>query len=160
MASLSQEHQKEVAAWAHEGATLNDIQSRLKSVYGISLTYLDLRLLLIEMGIKLQDKPREVPPQEAIKPVADVANEAEGRVDDWNAAGGGGGGKVSVTTDAISLPGAIASGKAVFSDGKTAVWFVDQSGRLGIRAAEPGYQPPPSDIPEFERQLDSLLSSL
>lgn len=146
--------------WAREGASLNDIQSRLKSAHGISLTYLDLRLLLIETGIKLPDKPREAPPQAVVEPAADAAPEAGDHADDWNAAGAGGGGKVSVTADAVSLPGAVASGKAVFSDGKTAVWFVDQSGRLGIRAAEPGYQPPSSDIPEFERQLDSLLSSL
>ncbi len=160
MARLSHEQQNDVEAWAEEGASLNDIQSRLKRTHGITLTYLDLRVLLIEAGIKLKDKPREVPPQPATEPVTDDAGDEKGLADDWNSAVPGGSGKVSVTADAVSLPGAVASGKSVFSDGKTVVWFVDQSGRLGIRSPEPGYQPPASDIPEFELQLDRLLSSL
>ena len=33
-------------------------------------------------------------------------------------------------------PGALVSGKAKFSDGKTAEWFLDQAGRLGLAPSE------------------------
>lgn len=66
-------------------------------------------------------------------------------------------GNVTVTLDVVTLPGTMVSGKATFSDGKTASWYLDQFGRLGLRAVEPGYQPPPADIPVFQKQLQRLL---
>ena len=45
------------------------------------------------------------------------------------------------------------------SDGKTAGWYLDQMGRLGLRATEPGYQPPAADIPVFQRELQRLLQT-
>jgi hypothetical protein len=60
---------------------------------------------------------------------------------------------VKLEADVITLPGAVASGKVTFSDGKVATWYVDGSGRLAVQPPEPGYQPPPADVPEFQRQL-------
>jgi hypothetical protein len=30
-------------------------------------------------------------------------------------------------------------------------------GRLGMKAPEPGYTPPPADVAEFQNQLDRVL---
>ena len=165
MAQLTAEQTQLVESWAEAGATLNDIQNRLKTDFGITLTYLEARMLMLDVGVKLNDKKKaEVPVESAPAPEPSKAVDGEPTVDDWTAgsdeAPQGAAGGVSVTADAIPLQGAIASGKATFSDGKTATWYVDQMGRLGVKASELGYQPPPQDIPLFEQQLDTLLQSL
>ena len=156
MAKLSPEQQQQVETWAEGGATLNDIQNRLNSEFGISLTYLDARMPMIEIGIRLKEKVREAP-QAAVD--EKTHGEAPTTAGDQNPAAAVDG-SLSVTADEIPAAGAIASGKATFSDGITVIWFVDQTGRLGIKAPEPGYQPPPADIPVFEERLDALLRSL
>jgi hypothetical protein len=162
MAKLTEDQQQAVARWAAEGATLNDIQGRLKSEFDLTLTYMDTRLLVMELGVKLVDKPREKLPEPAPTPVvqdtedADPNGEADFEALDAPAAGGG---KVTLTLDEITIPGTMVSGKATFSDGKTAGWYLDQMGRLGLRAPEPGYQPPAADIPVFQRELQRLLQT-
>jgi len=69
-------------------------------------------------------------------------------------------GKVSVTVDQLTRPGALVSGQVQFSDGKKAAWYVDEMGRLGMVAPEPGYRPPQADIPAFQAALDRELSRL
>ncbi len=163
MAKLTAEQKKAVSQWAAEVATLNDIQDCLKRDCSITLTYMDTRLLVMELGLKLQDKPKEKLPE----PETPAAPAEAPMADDFD---GGGqtteaelmppsptGSKVSVSVDVVNVPGTMVSGKATFSDGKTADWHLDQFGRLGLHAAEPGYQPPPADIPVFQRELQRLL---
>ncbi len=155
MAKLSPEQKTQIEQWAADGASLNDIQQRMKADMGLSVTYLDARMMLVELGIKLVEKPKEVPkeaPPAAAAPEQFAAERDVGA--DFPAAGAG---RVSVTVDELAIEGAMVSGRATFSDGKTAAWFVDQSGRLGLKAAEPGYQPPPADIPIFQTELDRVL---
>lgn len=160
MANLSPEQLQQVESWAEAGANLNDIQSRLKSDFGISLTYLDARMLMIETGVRLKEKAKEVfKPSPEAEP-APAPAPAPTTAEDWSASDSGGTGGVSVTADATPAPGAIASGRATFSDGQSAIWYVDQNGQLGIKAPTPGYQPPQNDIPIFEQQLDVLLQGL
>jgi len=66
-------------------------------------------------------------------------------------------GAVNVTVDTLAIPGALVSGKVTFTDGQTAGWYLDQSGRLGLRAPDPGYRPPPADVPVFQAELDRVL---
>jgi hypothetical protein len=61
MSQLSQEQLAQVENWAAEGANLNQVQDRLKTEFGITLTYLDARLLMLDMGVRLKEKPRDVP---------------------------------------------------------------------------------------------------
>ena len=44
---------------AAEGASLSDIQARLADEQGVRLSYLDTRLLLIELGVDLAEKPEK-----------------------------------------------------------------------------------------------------
>ena len=74
-----------------------------------------------------------------------------------DAAAPGPAGTVQLSVDAITVPGALASGKVTFSDGVAATWYVDQMGRLGLSGAPQGYQPPPGDVPVFQQQLDRAL---
>lgn len=161
MANLSPEQLDAVSQWAEQGATLNDIQQRLKTDFGMTLTYMEARLLMIDVGVRLKDKPREPDPVAAAPapaPSQDVEPAAEDEPADYNTDPAAmGTGKVTVTVDEICIPGALVSGKATFSDGKTLSWYVDQMGRLGMKAPEPGYKPPPADVAAFQNELDRVL---
>jgi hypothetical protein len=160
MLKLTPEQLSQVETWAAAGASLNDVQGRLKEHFGLNITYLDARLLMLEIGVKLKDKPRaEVKPEAAPTNVA-----AEGEPTDWAEEPTPDplrqqppGGQVTISTDQITLPGAIISGKVTFSDGQLVSWLLDQSGRLSMKDAPMGYKPPPGDIPQFQQQLDHVL---
>jgi hypothetical protein len=152
MPSLSQEQHQLIEQWAAEGANLNQIQDRLRTECSMTLTYMETRLLILELGVKIQDKPRETPPEE--KTDSEIAPPSADEVVPTPEADGG----VKVTVDDLPTPGAIVSGKASFSDGNTVDWFMDQTGRFGLRGPAPGYQPPAADIPAFQRELDTQLS--
>ncbi|SKB02801.1 hypothetical protein SAMN02745166_03689 [Prosthecobacter debontii] len=157
MPQLSPEQLAQVEIWAADGATLNQVQDRLKTEFGITLTYLDARLLMLDVGVRIKDKPREPEKVAETAPVPEANLDAEDAevelADDESSAPG----SLEMTTDQIAIPGALISGKVVFSDGQNASWFLDQMGRLGLSGAPQGYQPPPQDIPLFQQQLDLFL---
>ncbi|MEO1825426.1 MAG: hypothetical protein ABGZ31_06925, partial [Roseibacillus sp.] len=64
---------------------------------------------------------------------------------------------VEVTTDEVTRPGAMVSGRVTFSDGAKAIWLIDEYGRPGLEPETPGYQPSESDLSEFEKHLRALL---
>lgn len=160
MPSPTPDQCQKIATWAADGANLNQIQDRLRTEFGITITYMEVRLLVLELGVKLQDKPRENPPIEEKKPEGPPTmpvgefqdNEYERPADDAATA------SLSVTVDEIPPAGAVISGKATFSDGNTVTWFMDQMGRFGMRGPASGYQPPPADIPAFQSELDRILT--
>lgn len=123
---------------AADGATLSDLQRQLKDEFGHSLTYMDTRFLVLDLGIEIREEPKAEPKKEE-KP-APVPT-----------------GTVSVTMDTLTLPGALVSGKVTFSDGETAIWMLDQSGRPGLDPDTPGYRPTPEDIQVFQQQLRALI---
>jgi hypothetical protein len=126
-------HQK-----AAEGASMSDLQRLLKDEFGFSLTYMDTRFLVLDLEIQLQEEPKtEEKKEEKPAPVAT--------------------GTVTATMDTLTLPGALVSGKVTFSDGETAVWMLDQTGRPGLDPDTPGYRPSQEDIMEFQVQLRALI---
>lgn len=147
--TLTSEQHAAVQQWASEGATLNDIQQRLKQQFSLSITYLEARLLMLDLEVKVHDKPREKPP-------ADPAPAPEPLPPSDTARDGVSG--IKIAFDDLAIQGAMVSGKVTFTDGKTAAWYIDQMGRLGMRAPEPGYQPPPNDVPAFQQELDRVLA--
>ena len=148
MSQPTAEQRQLIESWAAEGANLNQIQDRLRAECGVSLTYMEARLLVLELGVKIQEKPRPAPPPEEKAPAPPPADPAEGAP----------AGALTVTVDEIPPAGAVISGKATFSDGQTVAWFMDQMGRFGMNGAAPGYQPPPADVPAFQAELDRILS--
>ena len=156
MANFSPEQRAALEQWAADGATLNDIQHKLKSEFGLNITYLDARLLLLDLQVKLKDKPREQPkPEEPAAPPSAATDAA--LMGGEPAPAPAGSSSVTVTIDPLAIPGALVSGKVTFTDGQTAGWYLDQSGRLGLRAPDPGYRPPPADVPVFQAELDRVL---
>jgi hypothetical protein len=158
MAKLTEAQIELVGTWTGEGANLNEVQQRLKSEFGITITYLEARMLLMDIGVRIKEKPKPEPLPEPVTP------EPPPSADDWTSpsadAGTPTGGNLTVNVDPAALQGTIASGKATFSDGQIVVWYVDPNGRLGMKAPYAGYQPPAQDIPMFETELDRLLQAL
>ena len=157
MPNLTPPQRQLVEQWAAEGANLNQIQDRLKTECATTLTYMETRMLLMDLGVKLQDKPRAQPAAE-IKPAAadEVVTDAGDQEFEAPAAPAGTG-TFSVSADVEPVPGALVSGKATFTDGNSVMWFMDQSGRFGLKGPTPDYQPPPADIPQLQRELNQLL---
>lgn len=161
--TLTPEQHAAVQQWASDGATLNDVQRRLKEEFGVNITYLDARLLLLDLQVQLKDKPKAkepVPPEPAPElgpddALPDDSEAAEMPLD--GTTGEPGTGQVRLTVDQIAIPGAVVSGKVTFSDGQNAGWYLDQMGRLGLGGVEPGYKPPALDVPVFQQELDRVL---
>jgi hypothetical protein len=65
---------------------------------------------------------------------------------------------VNLTIDSLTQPECIISGKATFSDGKSAAWYIDKLGRLGLNPDEEGYNPPQEDLEVFQNELRNVLS--
>lgn len=167
MAELNTEQKQKVSEWAAEGATLNDIQSRLKSELGLTLTYMDCRLLVTELGVSLKDKtvkPVATPPvetavsqpepewdnlpeeeEEGAWPIQDTPAAVEGSV------------PFVIEADELTVPGMLVSGTTTFSDGTKGKWSLDEMGRLSLKTDKTGYQPPAADVPKFQQGLEKIL---
>src|ERR1700676_1935066 len=154
--NLTEEQRQHVAAWIEKGAKLAEIQNRLASEFGITLTYMEARFLVDDLKLTPKDPepPKVVVPaaKRADKPAPVAPNPAE--VGPPPAAIGG---KVSVGVDQIARPGAIVSGKVTFSDGQTAEWYLDQTGRLGVVPKQAGYKPSPADVQDFQVALQQEI---
>lgn len=164
MADLNDVQRQAVRDWVKGGASLSDVQKRLLAEYGLSLTYMDVRLLVLELGATVQDKQ---PPKQATKNVAAQPEPASAGDEDEEALTDEAlepdqqqvVSKINVSMDRVVQVGALASGDVVFSDGVKARWFLDQYGRLGLTAGDkPGYRPPQEDLQDFQVRLQELLS--
>ncbi len=76
---------------------------QLKEEFGHTLTYMDTRFLILDLGIELIEEPKPAEKKEEEKPAPEPT------------------GTVVVTMDTLTLPGALVSGKVTFSDGETAI---------------------------------------
>lgn len=162
---LTEDQKQSVAQWVDEGCGLSEIQKRMSSELGVTLTYMDVRFLIIDLGLDLagdeeeeqEDQPHEEPSlSEAVEPdgmSSPGGPEASGfPPEDF-------GGAVSVEVDRIMKPGALVSGTVSFSDGASGTWSVDQFGRLGLDMGSPDYKPSQDDLLAFQAKLKSALAS-
>ncbi|MBM4163229.1 MAG: hypothetical protein FJ222_02120 [Lentisphaerae bacterium] len=166
MADLTEAQRNAVRQWVEGGASLSDVQRRLKDEWGVSLTYMDVRLLTLDVGAQVKDKPEAkktpAPPPDAAAgdELADDAPEGVTPADaSHEPPAGGGPVSVSVSLDRLIRPGSMVSGDVTFSDGKKARWMLDQMGRLGLDGVPAGYRPAAEDVREFQVQLQKLLAS-
>jgi len=151
--NLDDTKKKQVAAWIGEGLKIADIQKRMEAQWGLRQTYLEVRLLVDDLKLTPKDPaPPPPPPQTAAPPAAKIADDIPPR----NAPAG----KIRLTLDQITRAGAVVSGKVQFSDGKSADWYLDQMGRLGLAPAEKGYKPSAADLQDFQIALQSELERL
>jgi hypothetical protein len=160
--NLDESQRKKVAEWIAQGLKLSEIQSRLASELGVTMTYMEVRLLVDDLKLT----PKDAEPAKPVEPML-------GASDSGPAAGAlsqeapatpkaadaalGAPGHVSVSVDQIARPGAVVSGKVTFSDGVKADWYLDQSGRLGLGPQKAGYRPSAPDIEQFQTALEIEL---
>ena len=170
---LTDQQRQSVKAWLASGASLSDVQKNLKNEYGLTMTYIDVRLLVLEIGAAVQDKPEPVQ-QKAVQapPAAGEPQEADPYADEFEDQDAGGpadgaapdmqpddaaGSKVSISLDRLVVPGAMVSGSVTFSDGVKSRWLIDQYGRFGLEPEKPGYRPSNADVQAFQMQLRAEL---
>jgi len=165
--NLDEAQRKTVADWIAQGLKLSDIQNRLMSDLGIRLTYMEVRLLVDDLKLTPKDPERAKPSESVLSAsAAPPATGAHSPVAGPGAAApkpaplAGTPGKVTLSVDQLTRPGAVVSGKVTFSDGTTAAWQIDQTGQLGLIAPQPGYRPPASDVQPFQMALEAELSKL
>jgi hypothetical protein len=156
---LNDEQKQKVRQWGTEGCGLSEIQKRLRGEYNLALTFMDVRFLVIELGIELKEADKPTTPKnmdlsKGKAAEADPLDEAKMPPDDAAPAGG-----VSVEIDRVMKPGALVSGTVKFSDGVSAAWSLDQFGRLGLNITKPNYRPSPEDIKAFQQELTRLVQS-
>lgn len=181
---LSPEQKQAVASWIAAGDNLSAIQKKLSEQFKISLTYMDVRFLVDDLGLELKTPAPNPEPKAAdggLKPDASAKSaEKKGGLFDKlkKAVGAGedsdppadavdedapedlepvGEGKVSVELDVITRPGTVVSGTVSFSDGTKGKWALDQYGRLMLDTGKPGYQPNPADVQAFQQELSAQL---
>ena len=146
---LTEEQLKSVAAWFTGGASLDEIQKRLVAEFGVHLTYFDLRMVVADLP-QPEDPESPEKPEDPEDP-EDPENPEDPESPENQA-------KVSVSVDALMIPGTMASGDVTFSDGVKGKWYLDQMGRLGLGGDLPqGYRPSPADGAMFQARLMEAL---
>lgn len=148
--NLDETQKAKVREWIDAGLQPAEIQKRLGEELGVKLTYMEVRFLLADLELKPKDK--DVPP-DPLQAQAKKEKEAEEAGEAMPHGGG-----VSLSVDQVTRPGAIVSGGVTFSDGKTAEWYLDQMGRLGLAPAEKGYKPSQEDVMDFQAALQQELT--
>ena len=155
--NLDEAQRQRVTAWVLQGAKLSEIQNRLAEEFSIKLTYMEVRFLVDDLKLKLKDpEPPKVVEPPATTPAKLTVEKNPAPEGTLPASGG----KVSVSVDQITKPGAIVSGKVSFSDSQTADWYLDQTGRLGVVPKQPGYKPSADDVQQFQLALQQEVAKL
>lgn len=155
---LTDGQKQAVIAWAKEGLGLSEIQKNLLSEFGLKLTYMDVRFLILEMGCDIRDKKTTSAPKAEEKGEAPGASGDPSASADMGAQPVGGSG-VTVDLDRVVKAGSVISGTVVFSDGVKAVWAVDNMGRMVLDPGDrPDYRPTEDDVAAFQVELKRLIT--
>jgi hypothetical protein len=154
--NLDETQRQRVTAWILQGAKLSEIQSRLAEEFGLRLTYMEVRLLVDDLKLT----PKDPEPPKHVEPPPAPAKPAESKIAKSPTEPAPVSGKVSVSVDQLTRPGAMASGKVTFSDGQAGEWYLDQMGRLGVVPKQQGYKPSAADVQQFQMALEKEISRM
>jgi len=161
--NLDDAQQQQVIAWLQQGATLAQVQKRLETEFGLSLTYRDVKFLVGDLQVLPQDAEPAVPAVLPAKPSplgetsrvpAAPASKNVGQEVPFPPAPS----PLQVSVDKLARPGAMVSGNVTFTDGQSAAWYIDQMGRIGIAPKDKAYRPSPADMQEFQMALEQELA--
>lgn len=148
---LDDKQKNQIINWVTEGSTLSDIQKKIKAEWGTSITYMEVRFLIDDLGIELgQSEKESTSSTQRLKDKEDIDPAGVEELPHYN-------GGVSVTVDRVMRPGALVSGSVTFNDGVAAKWQMDQMGRLGIIPSKEGYKPSQEDLMQFQKTLQNEL---
>ena len=183
--TLTPEQKQTVSTWVAAGDNLSLVQKKLAEQFKISMTYMDVRFLVDDLGLELRNAApkadasdvskarvtKAVAPQAPKTALADQPSAAtdgeddlpvdndnlpEDSVDGLPTPPAGPGG-VTLELDRIMRPRTAVSGSVTFSDGVSGKWALDQHGRLMLETPQKGYQPSAPDVQAFQRELQTQL---
>lgn len=162
---FTREQKAAIAAWVEDGASLAEVQRRIRGEFGVQLTYMEVRLLVLDIGATPKEKANAAEQDAAPKGQEnpeDLESSSEESASDGlpppDPADGLLGGKVSVELDKVVRAGAAMSGSVTFSDGVTGNWMLDAYGRLALtKVSKAGYQPKTEDLEAFQMELQRKL---
>ena len=169
--NLSPEQKQAVTAWIAAGDNLSVVQKKLSEQFKVSMTYRDVRFLVDDLGLELKNAAPKADASDLSKAAAPVGGPAaagsprEALPDEDIPADEGvpavpapaGTGSFNLEMDRIMRPGTMVSGAVTFSDGVSGKWALDQQGRLMLETPQKGYQPSPTDVQAFQRELQVKL---
>lgn len=170
---LSEEQQSAIRQWAADGAGLDEIHTRMRDEFGLRLTFMDARFLVADLEIDFEEDEEEeevvevvevdvvdeataapVEPEPIPMPAEAGADAVAGVLPEEPALP-----NVTVTISDIAAPDAMASGTVDFGNGNTAVWTMDQTGRLGMNGANPEFQPSEEELMAFQVELQRVAQT-
>ena len=139
-----------LASLLAEGVSLSDAQTRINSELGVSLTYMDIRIIASTLDVDWKKgdphpvkSEEETPADENVEaPAAETQAEA---------------GKTVVEISKLVRPGMALSGSVKFASGSKADWYLDRTGRLGLENLV-GDQPTQEDIQLFQMELERAVT--
>ncbi len=159
--NLNEAQQQTVTSWVADGLKISEVQKRLAAELGVRLTYMEVRLLVDDLKLKLKDPEVPKPAAPAAAPTAAPNQPVESPVATSTPLPlGATAGSVSLSVDQLARPGALVSGKVTFSDGMNADWYLDQSGRLGVVPQQQGYKPSAADVQQFQLALEREMTKM
>lgn len=164
--NLDESQKKAVSGWIADGLKLAEIQKRLATDFGVTVTYMEVRFLVDDLKLLPKDPPppkADLPPSpQPASPPSPSSGAGSPALSPPTPAGAlpGPAGNVSVNVDTVTRPGTLVSGNVQFSDGQSAAWYLDQMGRLGLMPKQQGYKPSAPDLESFQRGLEAELSKL
>lgn len=160
--SINDEQKALIQSWADDGDDLSAIQKKLADELNVNVTYMEVRFLMGDLGIKMpaKEKPVEEAEVEVSEPTGELAAEADTHETEASPAEEASSptamGTVKVTMSDVLPAGVMAGGTVTFSDGVYATWGLDQLGRMSLDGADPGYRPSEADLKAFQVELQRL----
>lgn len=163
--NLDEAQKKAVTAWIEQGLKLSEIQIKLASEFGVTMTYMEARFLMDDLKVKPKDPVLAAPvlvggnppaSQEQAPPLAGPMEDPAGLAGKPAGAPGG----ISLTVDQVTRAGSLVSGTVTFSDGNESVWYLDQLGRLGMAPKTQGYRPSQEVLQAFQLELQNELARM
>ncbi len=147
---LNESQKETISRWAAEGCSLSELQKRINDEFKLSLTFMDVRMLMLDLDVKIKDR-------KAVSEHVDLSKTQPAAPGEDRP--GAQPGQVAIEIDKLKQPGAVVNGTVTFSDGVHASWMLDQTGRLGLTGVQPGYKPSEGDLMSFQEELSRLLQS-
>ena len=151
----NEERDRIIGEKLNEGFSLGEVQKYLSDECGITMTYLDLRLVAAELDVDWDKQAGESTRSGVQAADADATAALENEEVDKSAAAPG---KTTVSISKVVRPGASISGDVTFASGAQAEWFVDPLGRLGLNPAPGSPEPTQEDIQDFQQELQKKIA--
>ena len=157
---LTPDQKQLITQWVEEGLDLNAIQKNLNVECGLSLTFMDTRFLVLDLGLEIKS-PQKKEPQAAQAPTESAPSAAKTAASASAILPGADlpHGNLELSLDDVTQPGLMVSGKAKFPSGAHGSWFLDNKYRVGIDPDTDSPEPTEKDMMIFEREIERFLRS-